>query len=190
MASSHNGADDEQNAAGSSGHAALGDVRAVPHGGSTPEPLASPRRSFLKQAMAAAGASAAAAATGTAAQAADAPAAATPGSASANTATAAAKAPEGLIERPGSDFMIDVIRTLDIDYITTNPGSSFRSLHESLVNYGGNTKPELLTCLHEESAVAMAHGYAKAAGKLNAAWTPSSSSPKPWARPWWTWAGA
>ena len=61
--------------------------------------------------------------------------------------------------------MIDVIRTLDIDYVSTNPGSSFRSLHESLVNYGGNKKPKLLTCLHEESAVAMAHVYAKAAGK-------------------------
>ena len=70
-----------------------------------------------------------------------------------------------VIERPGSDFMMDVIKTLDIEYMTTNPGSSFRSLHESLVNYGGNTKPELLTCMHEEAAVAMAHGYAKAAGK-------------------------
>src|SRR5207302_28168 len=43
--------------------------------------------------------------------------------------------------------------------------SSFRSLHESIVNYGGNRKPEFLTCMHEESSVAMAHGYAKAAGK-------------------------
>ena len=57
------------------------------------------------------------------------------------------------------------VKSLDLTYVATNPGSSFRSLHESLVNYGGNTKPELLTCLHEESAVAMAHGYAKAAGK-------------------------
>ncbi|HET7730683.1 MAG TPA: thiamine pyrophosphate-dependent enzyme [Usitatibacter sp.] len=70
-----------------------------------------------------------------------------------------------VIERPGSDFMMDVIKTLDLEYMATNPGSSFRSLHESLVNYGGNTKPELLTCMHEEAAVAMAHGYAKAAGK-------------------------
>jgi thiamine pyrophosphate-dependent acetolactate synthase large subunit-like protein len=69
------------------------------------------------------------------------------------------------IERPGSDFMMDVIKTLDLEYMATNPGSSFRSLHESLVNYGGNSKPELLTCLHEEAAVAIAHGYAKAAGK-------------------------
>src|SRR4051794_10690606 len=58
-----------------------------------------------------------------------------------------------LIERPGSDFMVDVIKTLGLDYMATNPGASFRSLHESLVNYGGNTKPELLTCMHEESAV-------------------------------------
>jgi thiamine pyrophosphate-dependent acetolactate synthase large subunit-like protein len=70
-----------------------------------------------------------------------------------------------LIPRPGSDFMVDVIKTLDIDYIAANPGSSFRSLHESVVNYGGNKKPELITCLHEESSVAIAHGYAKAAGK-------------------------
>src|SRR5258706_11004307 len=70
-----------------------------------------------------------------------------------------------VIDRPGSDFMIDVIKTLDLEYMSTNPGSSFRSLHESLVNYGGNRKPELLTCMHEEAAVAMAHGYAKAAGK-------------------------
>jgi acetolactate synthase I/II/III large subunit len=70
-----------------------------------------------------------------------------------------------VIEHPGSDFMVDVIKTLGLKYIATNPGASFRSLHESLVNYGGNKDPELLTCLHEESAVGMAHGYAKAAGK-------------------------
>src|SRR6202049_421939 len=74
-----------------------------------------------------------------------------------------------VIERPGSDFMVDVIKTLDLEYISTNPGSSFRSIHESLVNYGGNRKPELLTCMHEEAAVAMAHGYGKAAGKPMAA---------------------
>ena len=64
----------------------------------------------------------------------------------------------------GSDFMVDVVKKLDLGFISANPGSSFRSLHESLVNYGGNS-PELLTCLHEESSVAIAHGYAKAAGK-------------------------
>ena len=65
----------------------------------------------------------------------------------------------------GSDFMVDVIKTLDIEYLTSNPASSFRGLHESLINYGGNKKPEFLTCTHEESAVAMGHGYFKVAGK-------------------------
>ena len=64
-----------------------------------------------------------------------------------------------------ASYSLNQVKSLDLTYVATNPGSSFRSLHESLVNYGGNTKPELLTCLHEESAVAMAHGYAKAAGK-------------------------
>jgi acetolactate synthase-1/2/3 large subunit len=76
-----------------------------------------------------------------------------------------------VVERPGSDFMVDVIKHLGFEYIATNPGSSFRSLHESLVNYGRNTKPELLTCLHEESAVGIAHGYAKASGKPMAVMT-------------------
>ena len=61
--------------------------------------------------------------------------------------------------------MVDVIKSLNVEYVAANPGSSFRSLHESVVNYGGNKSPELITCLHEESSVAIAHGYAKAAGK-------------------------
>ncbi len=68
-------------------------------------------------------------------------------------------------QRVGSDFMVDVIKTLGIDYIAANPGSSFRSLQESFINYGGNKDPEWLTCCHEESSVAMAHGYAKIEGK-------------------------
>ncbi|PYT12856.1 MAG: thiamine pyrophosphate-binding protein [Acidobacteria bacterium] len=68
-------------------------------------------------------------------------------------------------DHPGSDFMVDVIKSLGFEYIAANPGSSFRSLHESLVNYGGNKSPEFITCCHEESSVAMAHGYAKIEGK-------------------------
>ena len=68
-------------------------------------------------------------------------------------------------DRPGADFMVDVLKTLGFEYVAANPGSSFRGLHESIVNYGGNQKPELLTCCHEESSVSMAHGYAKIAGK-------------------------
>lgn len=80
-------------------------------------------------------------------------------------ADAKAEASGRLIPRPGSDFMVDVIKSLNLEYVAANPGSSFRSLHESLVNYGGNKRPELITCLHEESSVAIAHGYAKASGK-------------------------
>ncbi len=67
--------------------------------------------------------------------------------------------------KPGSDYMVDVIKTLDIDYIITNPASSCRGLHESLVTYGGNSAPELLTTMHEESGTAMGHGYFKVSGK-------------------------
>ena len=65
----------------------------------------------------------------------------------------------------GSDFMVDVIKSLGFEYICANPGSSFRGLHESVINYGGNHKPELITCCHEESSVAMGHGYFKVEGK-------------------------
>ena len=67
--------------------------------------------------------------------------------------------------QPASDVMVDVLKKIGFEYAAINPGSTFQGLHESLVNYGGNTAPELLTCLHEEAALAMAHGYAKAAGK-------------------------
>ncbi len=69
------------------------------------------------------------------------------------------------VDRTGSDFMVDVIKSLGIEYICANPGSSFRGLHESVINYGGNRDPEFITCCHEESSVAMAHGYAKIEGK-------------------------
>jgi acetolactate synthase-1/2/3 large subunit len=71
--------------------------------------------------------------------------------------------------RSGSDFMVDAIKTLDIDYISCLPAATFRGLQESLINYGKNTKPEFLLTLHEEIAVAMAHGYAKVAKKPMAA---------------------
>src|SRR4030088_1811929 len=68
-------------------------------------------------------------------------------------------------DRTGSDFMVDVIKSLGFEYVCANPGSSFRGIHESIINYGGNKSPEFITCCHEESAVAMAHGYAKIEGK-------------------------
>jgi thiamine pyrophosphate-dependent acetolactate synthase large subunit-like protein len=69
----------------------------------------------------------------------------------------------------GSDVVADALRALDIPYIALNPGASYRGLHDSLVNYLGNERPQMLLCLHEESAVAIAHGYAKVTGKAMAA---------------------
>ncbi|HTC86987.1 MAG TPA: thiamine pyrophosphate-dependent enzyme [Bryobacteraceae bacterium] len=71
------------------------------------------------------------------------------------------------ITRPGSDFMVQTVRDLGIEYAVANPGSSFEGLQESFINYGHppNVMPEWITALHEESAVTMAHGYAKAEGK-------------------------
>src|ERR1700759_1291957 len=65
----------------------------------------------------------------------------------------------------GSDVVAEVLRDLDIPYIALNPGASYRGLHDSLVNHIGNAKPQMLLCLHEEAAVAIAHGYAKVTGK-------------------------
>ena len=65
----------------------------------------------------------------------------------------------------GSDPIASLLRALDFPYIALTPGASFRGLHDSLVNHLGNTSPEILLCLHEESAVALAHGWARATGK-------------------------
>src|SRR5205807_2276569 len=85
----------------------------------------------------------------------------------------------GAVERPariganaaafGSDVIAETLRALDIPYLALNPGASYRGLHDSLVNYLGNSGPQMLLCLHEESAIAIAHGYAKVTGKAMAA---------------------
>src|SRR5262245_39848997 len=62
----------------------------------------------------------------------------------------------------GSDVAAEALRALDTPYIA---GPSFRGLHDSLVNYLGNSSPQMLLCLHEEAAVAIAHGYAKVTGQ-------------------------
>jgi thiamine pyrophosphate-dependent acetolactate synthase large subunit-like protein len=65
----------------------------------------------------------------------------------------------------GSDAVAAMIRRLGYRYVALNPGASFRGLHDSLVNHLGNADPGILLVLHEEHAVAIAHGYAKAAGE-------------------------
>jgi len=121
------------------------------------------RRNFLKGTAAAAGAALAAVSATTrlaqaAETAADKPAAAKP--------AAEKKLPsETFISNPGSDFMADVLKAIGLQYVAINPAAGFRSLQESIINYSGNKNPEIITCLHEETATHMAQGYAKAAGK-------------------------
>ncbi|MGE5818460.1 MAG: thiamine pyrophosphate-binding protein [Deltaproteobacteria bacterium] len=78
-----------------------------------------------------------------------------------------------VVEKPraewGSDVIVDMLKAFAIEYIALNPGSSFRGLHDSLINYGGNHMPETILCPHEEIAVGVAHGYARAKGKPMAA---------------------
>src|SRR2546421_6252940 len=93
-------------------------------------------------------------------------AAAIPAAAVTQQQSTSAPIPEAsTVDRPGSDFMVDVLKTLDFEYCFSNPANTFRSLHESIINYGANVKPEFITCTHEEIATAMAHGYAKIEGR-------------------------
>ena len=69
-------------------------------------------------------------------------------------------------EHWGSDGIAAMLRALHIPYLALNPGASYRGLHDSIVNYLGNERPQMLLCLHEESAIAIAHGYARTSGKM------------------------
>lgn len=69
----------------------------------------------------------------------------------------------------GSDIVVDMMKAFDIEYAAFNPGATFRGIHDSIVNYGGNRTPEVIECCHEEVSVAIAHGYAKVTGKPMAA---------------------
>ena len=71
--------------------------------------------------------------------------------------------------RYGSDLVVDFLRAVGVEHVALNPGATFRGLHDSLVNYGGNRTPELVLTTHEEIAVGLAHGYAKAKGRPMAA---------------------
>ncbi len=134
------------------------------------------RRGFLKGAAAAAGAAALAgqAPVANAQQTAAAPqrGTAAPPSArqfAAETEPVSSEVDVLTADHPGSDFMVDILKSLGFDYIAANPGASFRALQESVVNYGGNKSPEWLTCTHEESSVFMADGYGRVEGKAKMA---------------------
>ena len=75
--------------------------------------------------------------------------------------------PASLITEParfGSDAIAEALRAINVPYIALNPGASYRGLHDSIVNHLGNENPQMLLCLHEEHAVALAHGWAKVTG--------------------------
>ena len=130
------------------------------------------RRNFLKSAAA----SAAIAVATPAAEAVASPAPAAPVQATNATApilTRPAALPATLpvvdeaatVDRPGADFMMDVLKSLGFDYMFGVPANTYMALQESLINYGGNKKPEYILATNEDLAAAMAHGYAKAANK-------------------------
>jgi acetolactate synthase I/II/III large subunit len=64
----------------------------------------------------------------------------------------------------GGDYMVDVLNSLGIEYLAINCASSYRGLHEAVINHGGN-KPEIITCVHEDIAAHIGQGYAKMEGK-------------------------
>ncbi len=68
-------------------------------------------------------------------------------------------------KRWGSDLIADMLRALDVEFVALTPGASFRGLHDSLVNHLGNARPAMLLALHEEHAVAIAHGYTRVTGR-------------------------
>ncbi len=124
-------------------------------GKSKPEENSVDRRSFIK-AAAASGAALAAGAHSLSAQ--------------VSGGTAAGAAATEVIEivsdrKHGSDFMMDVLKQMDFEFMTINTHSDSAGLQESVINYMGNVNPELITGLHEEVCVAMAHGYYKIEGK-------------------------
>src|ERR1700691_4790431 len=64
-----------------------------------------------------------------------------------------------------SDAFAELLRRLDLPYVSLNPGASYRGLHDSIVNHLGNERPGILLCLHEDHSVAIAHGYARVTGQ-------------------------
>lgn len=72
--------------------------------------------------------------------------------------------PKSKYQKYQSDVIVDLLQQYEFEYIAINPGASFRGLHDSLINYGKDN-PKMLVCQHEETAVQIAHGYAKATGK-------------------------
>lgn len=65
----------------------------------------------------------------------------------------------------GSDAVAELLSRYGFAYAFLNPGSSFRGLQDSLVNYNANKTPKVILGLHEDNVAAMAQGYATASGR-------------------------
>jgi thiamine pyrophosphate-dependent acetolactate synthase large subunit-like protein len=65
--------------------------------------------------------------------------------------------------RYGSDLIVAMLAEAGIEHVAFNPGASFRGIHDSLVQ--AQDGPQIALCLHEAASVAVAQGYAKAAGR-------------------------
>ncbi len=69
----------------------------------------------------------------------------------------------------GAETVLRCLRRMGVERIFASPGSEWAALWEALAQrYAPGEIPEYLSARHEETAVAMALGYAKATGKLPA----------------------
>src|SRR5262245_7082743 len=116
------------------------------------------RRQFLAGAMAAGPAAALAASTKNAAAQAARPSVPAVPQTAGDTQAPSALPKLTTSGKVGGDFMVDCLKSLDIDYVASCPGSTFRGFQESIINYGMNTKPEFITCMHEGVSVAVGMG--------------------------------
>lgn len=65
----------------------------------------------------------------------------------------------------GSDLIASAICAQNFPYICLTPGSSYRGLHDSIVNHSGSKAPKMVVALHEEHVIAIAQGYATVTDK-------------------------
>ncbi len=68
----------------------------------------------------------------------------------------------------GADALLRSLRAMGVERIYASPGSDWAPVWEALVGAPPQDVPQYVSVRHEETAVAMANGYAKASGKLPA----------------------
>ena len=70
----------------------------------------------------------------------------------------------------GGDAILEALRNLDVDYIISSPGSEWPSVWEALARQAIEERPgpTYINCWHETLAVAMASGYTRMTGRMQA----------------------